>query len=395
MADDTRTTPRRRRLLIGLAACLLIGLAEAFSFAAAAFLNRSTPLEIYTRNHLIESHVTSIRDFLEAGDTRTALHPVRGWTYRADFASGRDTINAAGVRAAHTYPDSSEASIRIAAFGDSFVYCNEVTNADCWTAFLESSSDADVMNFGVGGYGTDQAFMRYLDEPVAHRASHVIIGFAQVDIRRIVGRYRGFLSHLEGPWFKPRFVEVGDSLGLLPAPMPDESAARAFLADPMSLLEVGEHDYWYEAAVYENPIYQFSATWRLATHAWIRIRRQELDPNRIYDGEVIRPESEAFRIQLRVMTDFADSVAARGATSSMLMFPSRTDMGLNARGETVSFAFLADSLRARGYTVIDPTADLAEVADISTLFESGGHFSGAGNRIIAETTRRQLGLPPR
>lgn len=380
---------------MALAACVLIGCAEIFSFAAIAWLNRNTPLEIYTRGYLIEHHIASITDFLTAGDTRTELHPTRGWTYRADHAAGRDTINAAGVRATREYDANAPDGIRVTAFGDSFVYCNEVTNADCWTAILESESDTEVMNYGVGGYGTDQAYMRYLDEPVAHTATHVIIGFAQVDIRRITGRYRGFLSHLEGPWFKPRFIETGDSLGLLPAPMPDEAAARRIVADPMSLLQIGEHDYWYEESVYENPLYQISATWRLATHAWIRIRRQAIDPERIYDGEVIRPESEAFRVQLRVMSDFADSVSARGGEPFMLMFPSRTDMGLNEEGKTISFAFLADSLRARGYTVIDPTADLAGVGDIPALFESGGHFSGRGNRIIARTIQREMGLPPR
>ena len=53
-------------------------------------------------------------------------------------------------------------SLRIAAFGDSFTHGDEVPNEDTWQEILmRAHPDVEAMNFGVGAYGLDQAFLHY------------------------------------------------------------------------------------------------------------------------------------------------------------------------------------------------------------------------------------------
>jgi hypothetical protein len=144
------------------------------------------------------------------------LDSALGWRYRAGFRKGGDAISAQGLRADRVYAARPAAGVvRVAAFGDSYVYGNEVGNDDSWPTQLERSApDVEVLNYGVGGYGVDQAYLRYLAEGRALAPQVVIIGFAPVDLPRLVNRYRRFLDDRELALAKPRFVLRGGALAL-------------------------------------------------------------------------------------------------------------------------------------------------------------------------------------
>jgi len=70
---------------------------------------------------------------------------------------------------------------------------------------LEARTDAlNVLNYGIGGYGFDQAFLRFQREGIALRPDVVLIGFAPDDLGRLVNVYRRFISSRELPLAKPR-----------------------------------------------------------------------------------------------------------------------------------------------------------------------------------------------
>src|SRR5262245_40864663 len=94
--------------------------------------------------------------------------PVLGWTHARSTVSpdGAVHIDARGRRSARTYPEPSPPGTRhVLACGDSFTFCAEVGDAEAWPAQLEALlPDCEVWNFGVGGYGTDQALLRVTRE---------------------------------------------------------------------------------------------------------------------------------------------------------------------------------------------------------------------------------------
>ena len=65
-------------------------------------------------------------------------------------------------------PQSSELSPSCgSAFGDSMTHGDEVTDDEAWLHRLSERLGCNVQNFGVGGYGLDQAALRY--ELATHR----------------------------------------------------------------------------------------------------------------------------------------------------------------------------------------------------------------------------------
>ena len=128
-----------------------------------------------------------------------------GWTIRPHGASPPlYQANAQGIRADAECEEDPAGPLRLAAFGDSFTHGDDVPNAAAWPARLAQTLDVPVLNFGVGGDGLDQAYLRYLGEGRRYRPAVVLIGLMSGDPLRHVTVYRPFYSsHTGMPLAKP------------------------------------------------------------------------------------------------------------------------------------------------------------------------------------------------
>lgn len=112
---------------------------------------------------------------------------------------------------------------RMAVVGDSFTFGEEVAFADSWAYQLEQRLPlgCQVLNFGVRGYGVDQAYLRYLRDVRPWQPHVMIFGFISHDLHRVMPVY-GFLlyNNVGTPWAKPRFVYEQDNLILANVPLP-------------------------------------------------------------------------------------------------------------------------------------------------------------------------------
>jgi len=319
-----------------------------------------------------------------------------GWRYRENFTSSRDQINTQGVRSNREYAEvAPDDMTRIAVFGDSFAYGSEVSNADTWTSQTEAIyPDLELLNYSVPGFGTDQAYLRYLRDGRALAPQVVIIGFAPVNLRRAVNVYRRFISIEEHPLVKPRFIlNEKDNLELVENPYKGESDYRRLLATPQLVQELGQHDYWYSSAVYENPFYDWSATIRLITNAAIIINRKALDTDRLLVGnafsgeQIFNDQSTAFRLQSKLLDKFYKTVKDAGSTPVIMFFPAMDDIIRARSGSPTTYSPLVEYLNKYNLKYIDNIeafTGLPDDQDISQLFAPGGHYSELGNRLVAE-----------
>ncbi len=108
-------------------------------------------------------------------------HPLYGWTnlpgYRSDDrVPFKVTINNQGLRATEDYaPSPPDGVERIAVFGDSCTFGEEVDDGETLPAYLERHLDnAEVLNFGVRGYGLGQMALRLEDEGFALNPDQVV-----------------------------------------------------------------------------------------------------------------------------------------------------------------------------------------------------------------------------
>jgi hypothetical protein len=253
----------------------------------------------------------------------------------------------------------------------------------------QSDSTIEVLNYGVGGYGVDQAFLRFQREGRLLNPSVVIIGFTTDDLRRLVNVYRRFLSVDEQPLFKPRYRLNGDTLELIPNPMRTVAQYRALLDDPASVRQYGRHDQWFEPLMYRNPLYDWSATMRLGSAAWIRVANRYVRRDRIFDGGIFNTQSEAFRLQLALFKAFRDSVTSAGYTPIVLMLPDEESLRARGAGGRTIYQPLVEQLAAMKIEVLD-ASDAFSGKSGTDWFRPGGHYSKTGNQIVAEWLTPQI-----
>lgn len=315
--------------------------------------------------------------------TPNSIHEGGGITYRT---------NRAGLRAEREYSlQPRPERRRLAAFGDSFTYCEEVELADCWTSQLERQwAGSEVLNFGVPGYGPDQAWLRYQSEGSAYQPCAVLIGHLIENINRVVNRFRPFYEPAGGLVLsKPRYLLVGGDLELLPNPVADPED----LDDPLWVEEtLGPYDDWYFPGLFvANPLDRFRFV-RLSRT--VTARRPDYEFTRDWAAQIAqayRGQGEAFQVTGRVLLEFAREVSRDGATPVVVIFGSEMEIrALREKGEKV-YAPLLEWLAREGVATIDLTDELAEQTRRTSLSRVvGNHYTPLGNRVVASTLARRL-----
>jgi hypothetical protein len=335
-------------------------------------------------------------DSLAAGRTYVAFDSPLGWvtTPAIDVKIGSISFHHTdqGLRANRTYsPDPPTGVRRLAAYGDSYTYCDEGSFDDCWTQQLESRlPGSEVLNFGVPGYSPDQAWLRYQLSGRDFHACAVLIGMNVENINRVVNRFRPFYVPSTGiALSKPRYVLRNDRLVLLPNP----ARQAEQLKDPGWVeQQLGPEDAWYFPGIFvANPFDRLELVRLGRTVAYARQRQ---DNERWSVGrahEMYQPGDEAFDVLTAVLRSFANQVRADGASPVVLIFPWWQEIIAAKTGQPLSHAPLVQALRASGVAVIDFSDALGEAARGMNLDKLvGEHLRPEGNRVVARALARQL-----
>jgi hypothetical protein len=388
---------RKRRAFALALAILVVAVVEGLSAIALLLAPRVLDAPIRRKSSIFQDQSHQVRLLLAANATRREeIDSVLGWRTRAGFRRGGDVINSQGLRSNREYsPQPARDVVRVAAFGDSFVYGNEVDTKAAWTSVVEREfPQFEVLNYGVSGYGFDQAYLRFLDEGMRFSPEVVIMGFVADDLGRLVNTYRRFISEDEPPLFKPRFVfDSRDSLVLLPTPVPKPVSYEQLLRNPEWVRGLRSQDQWFEPVVYDNPLYDVSATVRLASALWVRLDNRFLDKNRLLRGGVFSTSSEAFGLQVALFQRFADDVSRAKALPLVIVFPDRTSLRAARAGRPRLFAPLVTELQRRGIDHADLTHAFLErdvPGDIDQWFMPVGHYSRLGNEIVGRAIGRAV-----
>lgn len=151
-------------------------------------------------------------------------HPRYGWTntpgYRSDGGVPfRVTINSQGLRSNKEFtPKPAEGIKRIAVFGDSCTFGEEVDDDQTLPYYLERYlADAEVLNYGVHGYGLGQMALLLEDEGFFLHPDHIVVVLTlPSDIFRV------FENHFVHN--KPAFDMNGLKLQITNMPVPVASA---------------------------------------------------------------------------------------------------------------------------------------------------------------------------
>ncbi len=315
--------------------------------------------------------------------------PLLGWAPRPSSSTpdGKIHVNARGIRGTHDYGESIPRSmVRAVACGDSFTFCEEVADLEAWPAQVEALwPKCQFLNYGCGGYGTDQAYLR-LSTSAIGQVDAVVVGLLLENIGRNVNRYRPLWYPLAIPAVKPRYVLRDGELELVPQPFATREELVAAVESGQVLEELAEHEFWSERHV--PPGLGWSAIARLLGAKLADAARER----RALWTDV---EGEPFRTTLALLEAFRALAHELGTENVLVViFPTDGDLrGFIETGERY-WTTLTDALESRGIAHIDLSGPLAaaerarQPSDPPLYLES--HLSKAGNAIVAKKVKEWL-----
>ena len=286
-------------------------------------------------------------------------------------------------------PQPAAGILRIAAFGDSFTYGSDVKLGENWAKQISAIDPRiEMLNYGIGAYGLDQAYLRYLKVGTAYHPHVVFIGYMTENLARDVNVYRAFYSraYSDWPFTKPRFrIEKGE-LVLIPNPLRSVADYRRLRKDEKEVLtELGRNDYHYVGNYAAGPL-DFSPTVRLVKMFAARIQKKRQNPIFTNDGRY-NQQSEAYEITVRIFDAFYRKVLEDGALPIIVVLPDLNDLHRSREGKPRRYAALLDYFNSKGYRYID-VMDALEPAQQRYKFSDltvrpWGHYSKLGNDIVA------------
>ncbi len=245
-----------------------------------------------------QQHVESLSKLLEGREEYLTYSSTLGWTIKPDQNKENYRSNSIGIRSNKEYTFVPQAnSIRISTFGNSFTHGDDVQNHETWQEVLhQMHNDLEVLNFGVPGFGLDQAFLRFQHDGAVYQSHVIFIGFMSENIFRHVNIFRPFYHTKTGlPLSKPRFDIKNGQLILLENPIQPLSKYKELIESPKALLsKMGEHDYFFKVK-YRKSIFDVIPSVRLSKSLYFQ-SLSLIDKSFVIRQGQYNPDSEAFKI---------------------------------------------------------------------------------------------------
>lgn len=325
--------------------------------------------------------------------------PELGWSLAAN-ASGHEGLyrtNSAGIRSLpREYSRRPRPGVfRVALFGDSFTHGDEEPWEKSWAKFLgdELSSvgvRAEVLNFGVPGYGVGQAFLRWRREGPAWNPSVAVFGFQPENVNRVVNVFRQLYSSSSGMIFsKPRFYLTPEGrLEAANSPVADLAlvpSLLAGLAEPGSPL--GEFEYWFHPHYYRD--FPLSGLRLVALFRTLCVQPPGSPGGKLdhRSGPApLEPGSEAWAVTKALLREFSREAEAAGITPVILHIPDKSSLRAIAAGDSPAYLELLRELQEEGLRVVDPSPAMAGRHKLYKY----AHLSSRGGRLLAAELARAL-----
>lgn len=371
-------------LAVSLIALFVVSI-EIASFLVLVVLKQNfyLPLALKDRDH-IES-MTRPDALLASNDFSQEL----GWEPRFD--------NPHGYRGA---PKDIETAA-VALFGDSFTLGYSPIEKS-WPYLLETALGQPVLNFGVGGYGVDQAYWRFKKRYLGEiHTPYVVLAIMSENIARNLSLYRGFYNRRENlAATKPRYYWDADG-SVVHMENPLESKEQLpKLSDWDFLRTVGKNDYWYQYfekfGLNEMVGFPYSYYFLKALPYYIsRFYSHRIEENAPYKD--LYSNEEATKILNYIIEQFIEDARSAGSVPIILFLPNWMDMNdVVHKEKKTSYADFFTETKKQHPSTFDAMSYFlpyfSRGEPISDFFQSrmDGHYNARGDRALSEGFYRDL-----
>jgi hypothetical protein len=305
-----------------------------------------------------------------------------GWTVGSSRrnATGMYLSSAEGLRAASqgAVLAGPKARRRLALVGDSFVFAEQVRFEDSWGHLLESSSGGrlQVLNFGVGGYGVDQAYLRFKKDALAWKPDVAVLAFPLTDLFRSMTVYT-FIEwpHWDMPFSKPRIIRENGALRTLN--LPTLSPLAIFEKTSIHQLPFLEFDIGYRRHEWE---------WGVADAALAKRWLFSFLP-RYVERNTHTSDQELIEVNRAILLEFARLAKENGVQPIIAYLPGKPEILRLKRGDSTHGQRIMQRI---GVPYLDTTPCLMELDPEAAYIVNDPHYSPRGNAAVAKCIARAL-----
>jgi hypothetical protein len=353
---------------------LVVRAPEGEVLGATLLLPRDWGYEV-TRNRALLTKAETAGSYLVPDE-------LLGWTVGPSrrSADGLNQSSVEGIRSPEAGMSfaARRPAKRIALGGDSFTFALDVGYEDSWGHRLEQllGPQVQVLNFGVPGYGVDQAYLRYSRDGRRWHPDVVILGVFPGDLGRSMGAYPFiYLAGEDLPFTKPRFVLKAGALSLLNVPLLTPEGALSMPS--ITALPFVEYDTSYRPSDWQWRPYHVSYLVRLVLSRYTVVQRR----SPAVSEEALRA------INAELVREFVRLVRSDGAVPLVLYLPGRGEFLPWAAEPRNLPVITREVLRGAGVEYTDLTRCVAAVPEQERFVPGRSHYSPRTNAAIAVCLR--------
>ena len=231
-----------------------------------------------------------------------------------------------------------------------------------------------MLNFGVGGYGVDQSYLRFKKDVLPWKPDVAILGFPFSDLQRSLTVYPFISSpHWGIPFSKPRVVLNDGLLRILNVPtIPPQTM---FAMGSISDLPFLKYDYGYRGDQWEWRIRDLSYAKR-----WLFS----------YFGRDPQPaDEELIRVNEAILRAFLELADEHDIVPIIAFFPGGAQIRRLMRGEETEMQAILERL-ASAVPIVDTTPCVLDVGFPAAYVPDDPHYSPRGNAAVAKCISKAL-----
>lgn len=294
-------------------------------------------------------------------------------------------VDVEGSRPIPAFLDPTQKRDCVSLYGDSFTEGAWVDNEHAWSNVLSLLLNCRVANYGVSGYGTDQAYIRFLDNH-EDQAKVVILGYISENLMRNVNQLRNLISPSTKCFLKPRFtLDERGQLNLIPIPLLTKREYNTLRKNPGAVLS---HEYFLPGGKSGFQRMRFPYTWGIIKIFPIIYRNLLLHRPTFFDLYQSGNSSKAMDVTVGIMREFSREARERGKQPLILIIPTLFDIKAYHQSGKWVYQPVVDLLLKQKLAFIDSGPAISHYlggAPVETLYpmEKKNHFSNKGNEILA------------
>lgn len=355
---------------------LVISSVEIASFLTIKFLQ---PIGIFYK--------PSINNYYE--DYLLKRDNLLGWPSPDEFGNGVE-YDLKGSRIVPSFSDEYQSCVSL--YGDSFTWSAEVDNEHAWGNVLSKLVSCRVANYGVGGYGSDQAYIRFRRN-TNDESSIVFLNHLSENILRNVNQFRDLLYPGTGLGFKPRFIinEKG-ILELLPLPTFDVTQYKDVVMHPNKYFK---NEYFIPGGTSGLTLASFPYTISIIKALkHFRIKAKLHDEPSYLEFYKKNHASRALEITSAILEAFYNDAIERGKIPIITIIPTGRDLLYFLKYDVWPYDSLIDKLSDHDILVFNFGPGIIKHlnnSDPCLLFDKcSAHYNETGYKILANVAYELL-----